>query len=194
MRRATLAAALLTTLAVTSCSSGDGGTATGKEANAKTSAPASPTAQREDGPLKLGQAHHWTGKSTDGKRVSGTVVAIAYMHPDPRIDLPAETSDYDNPDWVSLEVKGCIDKDSATTGFSQEPWALAFPDSTRIAAPLISGSGTAKPEYSVQGAVVKPGDCLRGKITFSVEHGTRPSRIIWGPTDQRPAEWVVPKA
>ncbi|MZD08283.1 hypothetical protein GTW43_24845, partial [Streptomyces sp. SID5785] len=169
MRRTILAAALLTALAVTGCSNNGGTEATADNKPSRKPA-VSPSPKQDEGPLKLGQAHHWTDKGPKGEAVSGTVTAIAYTHPDPRIDMVDGVSDYDNPVWVSLEVKGCIDKDSATAGFSQEPWSLAFPDDTRVNAPLISGSGTAKPEYSVQGAVVKPGGCLRGKITFSVEH------------------------
>lgn len=195
MRRTILATALLTTLAVAGCSTSGSEKTADTKPSRKTSEQTSPSPkQADEGRLKLGQVHHWSDHGENGKQISGTVTAIAYTQPDPGIDLAADISDYDNPDWVALEVKGCIDKDSATGGFSQEPWALAFRDDTRIDAPLISGSGTAKPEYSTQGTIVKPGDCLRGKITFSVEHGTRPTRIVWGPADMDPAEWAIPEA
>lgn len=192
MRRTILAAALLATLTVTGCSN-NGDTEATEENKPSRKPAASPSPSKEEGPLKLGEAHHWSDKDENGAAVSGTVTAIAYTQPDPRIDMTGAASDYENPDWVSLEVKGCIDKNSATSGFSQEPWSLGFPDDTRVNAPLISGYGTAKPEYSVQGAAVKPGGCLRGKITFSVEGGTRPTLIIWAPVDKDPVEWAVPK-
>ena len=192
MRRTTLvAAALLSTIALAGCSNSTSDEPAG---DAKPSRkPASQTPTQDPGPLKIGQTHHWRDKGQNEERLSGTVTVLAYTQPSTQVDLPDEVADYDNPDWAVLEVKGCIDKDSGTSGFSQEPWALSFPDDTRVNAPLISGSGTAKPEYSVDGAVVKPGDCLRGKITFSVEHGTRPARILYGPADAAPAEWAVPK-
>jgi hypothetical protein len=77
---------------------------------------------------------------------------------------------------------------------SQEPWALGFPDYTRIQAPFVNGEGVPKPEYPIGSTAVKAGTCLRGKITFSMERGTRPNQIIYGPEGRDPVEWTVPKA
>lgn len=198
MRRslpATLLAAALST-AVTGCSTGGSSEPT---AQAKPKAPASqptakPSPKRNVGPLALGKVHRWGGKDEKGNRIVGTVTAVAYRQPASEVDLPQEVSDFDKPDWVVLEVKGCVGADSATVSFSQAPWALRFDDDTRLNSPQITGDGTAKPEYPVDAVKVKAGDCLRGKITFSVERGSRPIEAIYGRGEDDPVEWAIPKA
>lgn len=76
---------------------------------------------------------------------------------------------------------------------AQSPWTLGYPDDTRIQAPGVSGAGVPKPEYPVEGTAVRPGTCLRGKITFSMAKGTRPDRIIYGPGGRAPSPGPCPR-
>ncbi|MFJ9177078.1 hypothetical protein [Streptomyces sp. NPDC102360] len=148
---------------------------------------------KADAPLKLGSGTHWRDTNNDGGKVSGTTTALSYMQP-AEVDLPNDAADFKNPVWAVLEVKACADTNSATFGVSQEPWALGFPDDTRLQAPILSGSGVPKPEYASDGELIKAGTCLRGKITFSIEKGTRPDTIVYSPEGRDPIEWSIPKA
>jgi len=57
----------------------------------------------------------------------------------------------------------------------------------------LGGSGVPKPEYPSDATAVKPGSCLRGNITYSVERGTRPDQVIYGVEGRDPVEWTIPK-
>lgn len=92
-------------------------------------------------------------------------------------------------------MKVCADAKSSSVLVAQDPWALGFSDDTRLQAPLISGGGVPEPEYPTgDGALVKAGTCLRGKITFSLEHGARPATAMYAPEGMDPIEWAIPKA
>ncbi|MER6147969.1 hypothetical protein [Streptomyces hirsutus] len=161
---------------------------------APTSPSATATTDAPSGPLKFGAAHHWTGTDPEGRPVSGTTTAISYTQPATGVDLPDEAADFEDSVWAVLEVKVCADKNSNTLIVSQAPWALGFPDDTRLQAPSLTGGGVPKPEYPATEGTVKAGTCVRGKITFSVEDGTRPNQVIYAPAEQEPVEWAVPKA
>ncbi|WP_225638865.1 hypothetical protein [Streptomyces solaniscabiei] len=197
--RRTACVALLVAASATGCSNDPGGnrapTTTTPQSSEAPTASAAAKGNTESGPLKLGVGHQWTDTDYDGSPLSGTTTAISYTQPATGVDLPDEVSDFENPVWAILEVKVCAGKDSSTLNVSQGPWALGFPDDTRLQAPGTSGSGVPKPEYPTgDGALVKAGTCLRGKITFSVEEGTRPNEIIYAPEGKDPVEWAVSKA
>ncbi|MFE2670715.1 hypothetical protein [Streptomyces mirabilis] len=195
-RRAACAALLIAATA-TACSSSShdkAPAATGQPAKAPAPSAAA-THKANTGQLKLGAGHHWTDTDTDGSHIGGTTTAISYTQPTTEVDLPNEAADFKNPVWAILEVKVCADQDSSSVLVAQDPWALGFPDDTRLQAPSLNGSGVPKPEYPTgDGALVKAGTCLRGKITFSLEKGTRPNQIIYAPEGKDPVEWAAPKA
>ncbi|MBZ6250376.1 hypothetical protein KVH27_18570 [Streptomyces olivaceus] len=199
-RTTAVAALAVLALTLTACSSGgdsddDTKASTATASSNEPTSSASPTQDAAQGPLKLGTGHHWTDTDTDGSHISGTTTAISYSQPATGVDLPDEVSDFDSPVWAVLEVKVCADEDSSSVLVAQDPWALGFSDDTRLQAPGTSGSGVPKPEYPTgDGALVKAGTCLRGKITFSVGEGTRPDQVIYAPADRDPVEWAVPKA
>ncbi|WP_372350915.1 hypothetical protein [Streptomyces sp. KL116D] len=176
----------------TGCSSNAPRPAAAPEASKRPAAsPAAKTKPR--GPLKLGKGHHWSDTDNDGSHISGTTTALTYTQP-VSVDLPAEAADFKNPTWAVLEVKVCADSTSTTVLVAQDPWALGFPDDTRLNAPLLSGGGVPKPEYPTgEAGRVMAGTCLKGKITFSLEHGTRPDTIVYAPEGRDPVEWVIPK-
>ncbi|WP_420037705.1 hypothetical protein ACN2WE_40540 [Streptomyces sp. cg28] len=157
--------------------------------------PASPTEAKDQpsGPRKLGTGSHWSDTDIDGSSISGTTTALTYTQP-ARLDLSNEAADFKNPTWAILEVKVCADTTSTSILVAQDPWALGFPDDTRLNAPQLSGSGVPQPEYPTgDGSLVTAGTCLKGKITFSLEHGTRPDTIVYAPEGRDPVEWAVPK-
>ncbi|MET8098119.1 hypothetical protein ABZV29_16815 [Streptomyces sp. NPDC005236] len=192
--RTTLAAVLLVAATVAACSSSstdDEPRTASAQSVSRSTAPAAAKAS----PLKIGTGHHWSDTDTDGSHISGTTTVMGYAQPVKMDDaLSRNLSDFENPVWATLDVKLCADSSSTTVMSSQSPWALGFPDDTRIQAPFVSGAGVPKPEYPLDGAAVKAGSCLRGKITFSMEHGTRPNQIVYGPEGRDPVEWSVPKA
>ncbi|MFF3420307.1 hypothetical protein ACFYW9_37450 [Streptomyces sp. NPDC002698] len=189
-----LTAVLLLTATATACSSSSTDNKP-RTASAKTTSGATASTAAKTSPLKIGTGHHWSDTDTDGSHISGTTTVKGYTQPI-KMDgsLSHGLSDFEHPVWATLDVKLCADSSSTTVMSSQKPWTLGFPDDTRIQAPLVSGAGVPKPEYPVDSAAVTPGSCLRGKITFSMERGTRPDRIIYGPEGRDPVEWSVPKA
>ncbi|MFF5482230.1 hypothetical protein ACFY5C_33650 [Streptomyces sp. NPDC012935] len=194
--RTALCSTLLVVTAATACSSSD--SADSKPAKATTRASSTPTtsvsAKADTGsPLKLGTGHHWTDTDLDGSHISGTTTALSYTQP-AKVDLPDGAADFPDGEWAILEIKLCADDTSTNVQTAQGPWNLGFPDDSRLAAPGLSGGGVPKPEYPVDGATLTPGECLRGKITFSVEKGTRPDRIIYAVDGRDPVTWTVPKA
>lgn len=128
------------------------------------------------------------------KPISGTATVLSYAQPAKDVDLTKEASDFAHPVWSVLEVKVCVAAKSSPVTVSQGPRALGFPDDTRLDAPNVSGSGVPKPEYAGNGATVNAGSHLRGKITYLVERGTRPDRIVYGAAGRDTVEWAVPKA
>lgn len=195
-RRAACAALLIAAAATGCSSSSDDSKAPATGQSAQAPAPtATATPRAAAGPLQLGTGRHWSDTDNDGSHISGTTTAISYTQPATGIGLPDEAADFKDPVWAVLDVKVCADQDSTSVLVAQDPWALGFPDDTRLQAPRLSGSGVPKPEYPTGGgALVRAGTCLRGKITFSLEKGTRPNRIVYAPDGRDPVEWAVPKA
>ncbi|MGW2770729.1 hypothetical protein [Streptomyces sp. NPDC001275] len=194
-RRAACAALLALAALTAGCSNGSDDKPS--KAADKPSRPATsetPTATATPGRLSFGSGWHWSATDDDGKSISGTSTVLRYTQPAKDVDLPKEAADFPNPDWSVLEVKVCVDAKSSSVTVSQSPWALGFPDDSRLDAPRLSGAGVAKPEYAANGATLNPGSCLRGRITYSVEHGTRPDRIVYGAVGRDTVEWAVPKA
>ncbi|WP_237551277.1 MULTISPECIES: hypothetical protein [unclassified Streptomyces] len=145
------------------------------------------------GTRKLGTGSHWSDTDIDGSPIGGTFTALSYTQP-ARLDLPNEATDFKNPTWAILEVRVCADVSSTPILAAQTPWALEFPDGSRLNAPLLSGSGVPQPEFPTgDGIPVTAGTCLAGKITFSLEHGTRPSTVVYTHAGHDPIEWAVPK-
>ncbi|BAC73419.1 hypothetical protein AQJ43_32995 [Streptomyces avermitilis] len=146
------------------------------------------------GALKIGVGHHWSDTDTDGSHISGTTTVMGYTQPAKGATLSDDVTDVPHPVWATLDVRLCADATSTTVMASQTPWSLGFPDGTRGRAPLFSGSGVPKPEYPTGSAAVRPGSCLRGKITFAVERGTRPDQVIYDVESRDPVGWAVPAA
>lgn len=194
MHTRTAACAVLL-VAATACTSSGGDKADPKPSASAPQTTSSPTPSAPAAKaLAFGSGSHWSDTDDDGRHISGTTTVMGYTQPAKDVTLPDEVSNIPNPDWAVLDVKVCIGADSATVRVAQQPWNLGYADDTRLTAPMISGSGVAEPAYSVEGAAVKPGSCYRGKITFFVKHGTRPTQVIYGVTDRDNVEWAVPKA
>ncbi|MFC8361120.1 hypothetical protein ACFUIY_14755 [Streptomyces griseorubiginosus] len=191
---ALLALATLTTGCSGDSTSDDAKSAPSKATSPSPAAAASASPSAAPGPLTVGAGTKWSDTDLDGSPVSGTTTVLSYTQPAKDVELPKSAADFPNPEWAILEVKVCADAASSTFKASQGPWSLSFPDDTRLDAPGLSGGGVPKPEYPVDGASVKAGTCLRGKITFSVDKGTRPTQVIYAPEGRDPIEWAVPKA
>lgn len=189
-------AALLIAATVTACSNGSSDhKAASKPKRTATSTPTvTASAKTASGPLALGAGHHWSDTDLDGSHISGTTTVLSYTQPAPGVHLDKVLSDFPHPEWALLEVKMCADRTSSNVQVSQSPWKLGFPDDTQLQVPGISGAGIPKPEYPVESALVQPGRCLRGKITLSVEKGTRPNEVIYAVQGRDPIIWTVPKA
>lgn len=194
-------AACTTLLALATLTAGCSGNSSddAKSTPSKTTSPspaaaAAASPSSTPGPFKVGAGNKWSDTDLDGSPVSGTTTVLSYTQPAKDVELPKAAADFANPEWAILEIKVCADATSSTFKTSQGPWSLSFPDDTRLDAPGLSGGGVPKPEYPVDGASVKAGTCLRGKITFSVEKGTRPTQIIYAPEGREPIEWAVPRA
>ncbi|WP_033285454.1 hypothetical protein [Streptomyces sp. NRRL F-525] len=194
MNTRTAACAALLIAAATACSSNtssDDSKAPTTAANPTSGTTA--TAVAKPKALSIGAGRHWSDTDLDGSHISATTSVISYTQP-AKVDLPDALADFPDPTWAILEVKVCADATSTNVIVAQSPWALGYPDDTRIQAPGVSGAGIPKPEYPVEGTAVQPGTCLRGKITFGMAKGTRPDRIIYGPGGRDPVTWTVPKA
>ncbi|MCG0061725.1 hypothetical protein L0F81_00225 [Streptomyces tricolor] len=197
MRARTAAcAALLIAATATACSSGstDQKAATKPAVKASSTPTAAASAKTAGSPLRLGAGHHWSDTDLDGSHISGTTTVLSYSQPAPGVHLEQALSDFPHPEWAIIEVKVCADRTSSNVQVSQTPWKLGFPDDTQLQVPGISGAGIPKPEYPIEGTLVQPGRCLRGKITLSVEKGTRPNEIIYAVQGRDPIIWTVPKA
>ncbi|MFF0143535.1 hypothetical protein ACFYRN_45015 [Streptomyces sp. NPDC005227] len=192
VRRA--AAALVIACTATACSvtAGSGPNADAPAAAAKSSG--KPTSSPAADALAFGAGSHWSDTDTDGSHISGTTTVIGYRQPAQGVSLPDEASGLPHPDWAVLDVKVCAATDSTNVIVAQGPWSLRYADGTRLTAPKISAEGVAEPVYSVGGAVVRPGTCYRGKITFSVKHGSTPTGVVYDVDSRDPVEWTVPKA
>ncbi|MET7764828.1 DUF1942 domain-containing protein [Streptomyces sp. NPDC005393] len=192
-RTITTTAALL--LALTACNDGDSATQSNADKPSQAASSKAPAkASAPPKPLPFGSGWKWTDTDEDSSPISGTTTVLNYTQPAADVGLPDDIADSKNPEWAVLEVKVCVDSKSSSVTVSQEPWALGFPDDTRLDVPIFSGSGVPKPEYATNGATVNPGDCLRGKITFDVERGSRPDSVVYGAADRDTVEWAIPKA
>lgn len=196
-RRATCTALLALAVVTAGCSSGtDDKAQSTPSQSTRNPAPAkaAPSATAKPGPMKFGTGWPWSDKDDKGKPISGTSTVLSYTQPAKDVGLPDDAADFPDAEWSVLEVKVCVNAKSSPVTVSQGPWALGFPDDSRLDAPNLSGSGVPKPEYAANGATINPGDCLRGKITFSVKRGTRPDSVVYGAAGRDTVEWAVPKA
>jgi hypothetical protein len=181
MTRTTTTLLLATALGLTACTSTSHDDA--KPTPAPSSASPSPA-----GPLTLGQPNRWHEPG-----YAGTTTALAYHQPVTVKSISLKALGYPASSvWATLDVKVCNAKGSKMFTVSQSPWALAFADDTRTAAPSISGSDIPKPEFPVNDTRVMPGDCIRGLVTFVVGKGQRPVRVVYGTETQDPVVWAVP--
>ena len=202
--RTTIVAVMLLGATATACSgtiddkasaAAAGSTGTGSTGTGSTGTPTTSVGEgAKAGPLRIGTGRHWSDIDTDGSPISATTTVLSYTQPAKGVRLPDAAADFSDPVWATLEVKVCADSDSTNVMVGQTPWSLGFADDTRLAAPGLSGSGVPKPEYPADGAAVRPGSCLRGKITYSLEKGTRPNQVIYGVEGRDPIEWTIPKA
>ncbi|WP_371612888.1 hypothetical protein [Streptomyces clavifer] len=94
--------------------------------------------------------------------------------------------------WATLELKLCSTK--GTSGATRYPWALAYTDGSRIEPSGVTYGDFPKPEYPYE-AMVKEGDCIRGKTVFAVPGDERPDRVLYTTKlFDTPPEWHVPNA
>ncbi|MFF7891517.1 DUF1942 domain-containing protein [Streptomyces sp. NPDC007907] len=194
MRTRAITAIAVLLLTLTACNDGDSTTQSNADKPSQAASYKAPAeASAPPKPLRFGSGWKWADTDEDGSPISGTTTVLSYTQPADDVGLPEDIADSKNPEWAVLEVKVCVDSKSSSVTVSQEPWALGFPDDTRLDAPIFSGSGVPKPEYATNGATVNPGDCLRGKITFDIERGSRPDSVVYGRADRDTVEWAIPK-
>jgi hypothetical protein len=180
--RTTVTAALLL-LGATACTGG--GAVDGKASGA------TPTTAAKA--LTLGTGRHWKDIDGDGSYIAATTTALTYTQPVKGVHLPDYLADLPDPEWAVLEVRTCADADSTNVMVAQSPWTLRLADGTKVKPLGLSGYDVPAPAYPVSGAAVRPGDCLRGKITFGLAKGSRPDRIVYD-VERRPAvTWAVPR-
>ncbi|MER7836907.1 hypothetical protein ABTY98_13570 [Streptomyces sp. NPDC096040] len=182
--RTTVTAALLLAATATACAGG-GADATGAKASR-------PSAAAEA--LTLGSGRHWKDIDGDGSYISATTTAVSYTQPARGVNLPRYLADIPDPEWAVLEVKTCADAASTNVIVAQSPWTLRLKDGTEVKPLGLGGHGIPAPTYPVSGEAVRPGDCLRGKITFSVPKGSRPERIVYDVRRRPAVTWSVPRA
>ncbi|MFD6684169.1 DUF4352 domain-containing protein [Micromonospora parva] len=191
MRPSTLAAAIAAgLLALTACSEPPA-PRSASTTPPPTTASASPTpSPTPSTPFAMGAKYTWHGEY-EGKTLDGHTTVLSYTQPVQGISGPGEGLGYAHPVWAVVDIKVCNTKGETIT-VSRMPWSLSFPDDTRADASTLSGGDMPKPEFPTLDTVLKPGDCLRGKVPFIVEKGKRPDRIIYTAGEAEPVEWTVP--
>lgn len=187
-------AALLGAVTLTGCSGGD------TDAKPKPTKTATPSPSEEPtpspsptGPVIIGDTWEWEGKDDKGA-YSGTTTVLSYEQHvartsiQPEEEFGPESKGYV---WAALELKVCT-----TTGdvyVDNTPWTLAYEDGARIQPSTVTYGDFPKPEYPAVPTIVKPSDCVRGKIVFSVPSDQRPEKVVYAPSDGDVTEWAVPK-
>ncbi|WP_405808178.1 hypothetical protein OG729_25135 [Streptomyces sp. NBC_00210] len=187
---AAIAATLL--LALTGCSGGGDDKPKARsstKAPSTTPAKASPT-PTQAGPLAFGKTLT-VPDSEDGTVATATVLGYEQgsMKAATTADEEFGTTGYV---WAVLELKVCSTKGSV--GITRYPWVLAYADGSRIEPSGTTYDDLPKPEYPHE-AMIKEGDCVRGKTVFAVPDKQRPERVLY--TTElftTPPEWSVPKA
>ncbi|MFE3167640.1 hypothetical protein [Streptomyces sp. NPDC059224] len=181
--RTTVTTVLLLAATATACTGGGSGT-TGAGASGPSGAEA----------LTLGTGAHWKDVDGDGSHISATTTAVSYTQPAEGVRLPTNLADFPDSEWAVLEVRTCADADSTNVIVAQSPWTLRLKDGTEVKPLGLKGYGVPAPAYPVSAGTVRPGGCLRGKITFGVAEGSRPDSIVYD-VQRRPAvTWSVPRA
>ncbi|MFD4003184.1 hypothetical protein [Streptomyces rubiginosohelvolus] len=163
--------------------------AAGPKPSKAASAPSPEPAQTEDVPLDFGEIVTVLDKE-DGSEATSTVVSYEQgIKAETAADDEFGTKGYV---WAALELKLCATK--GTSGATRYPWALAYSDGARIEPSGVTYGDFPKPEYPYE-AMVKQGDCIRGKTVFAVPGDQRPERVLYT-TElfDTPPEWSVPKS
>ncbi|MFE9296582.1 DUF4352 domain-containing protein [Streptomyces niveus] len=181
-----MSAALL--LVLTGCS--DGGKTEAKTSETAPSASPTEKVAPEPAELKIGAEYSWES-DVDGYTATGATTVLSYEQPVKGTSLPGEGLGLADPEWAAVEVKVC-NAGPDPISVSQLPWSLRFPDDTRADTTGLNGGDLPKPEFPTEDTVVRADDCLRGKIPFAVERGTRPDLIVYTPSASSPVEWTVP--
>ncbi|MFF4895047.1 hypothetical protein [Streptomyces sp. NPDC001068] len=182
--RTTVAAALLLAATATACTGG--GVATSGSVASRPSA--------DPKPLALGSGRHWKDIDGDGSHISATTSAVGYTQPAKGVHLPTNLADFPDSEWAVLEVRTCVDAGSTNVIVAQSPWTLRLRDGTEVKPLGLKGYGVPAPTYPVSAGTVRPGDCLRGKITFGMAKGTRPDRIVYDVRRRPAVTWTVPRS
>ncbi|WP_228988606.1 hypothetical protein [Streptomyces sp. DH8] len=143
----------------------------------------------EDAPLAFGETV--TVRNKD-EGTEATVAVVSYKQGIKAEVAADEEFGTDGYVWATLELKLCSTK--GTSGATRYPWALAYSDGARIEPSGVTYGDFPKPEYPYE-AMVKQGDCIRGKTMFAVPGDQRPERVLYT-TElfDTPPEWSVPKS
>lgn len=188
MHTRTATAALLLALATLTACSADGDDP--KPAPTTPAAKAAPTKATPSpaAPMPFGKALTLEG-TEPGSIATATVLGYEQGNINPQTSADEEfgTTGYV---WATIELKACNKK--GALGVTRYPWALAYADGTRIEPSGVTYGDFPKPEYPYE-AIVKTGDCVRGKTVFAVPGNQRPDRVLY--TTEilpEPAEWAVP--
>ncbi len=126
---------------------------------------------------------------------AGTVEATVYDYRQPvtTVGKPAQ-SGYE---YAAADLKVCVtDRATDPIVLGQNPWSLAYADSTRAVASSERYDDFPLPAYPVgyDGEPQTPaGQCKRGWLVFPAPAGQRPVTIDYQPSDEpAPLPWTVP--
>ncbi|MGW3213130.1 hypothetical protein ACWDBC_12875 [Streptomyces parvus] len=193
MRTRTITATLITAglLALSACGTEPepDAPAAGPTPTTATSTPSPEPTPTDNAPLAFGETVAVTDEE-DGSEATATVLGYQQgIKAETTADEEAGTKGYV---WAALELKLCAIK--GTSGATRYPWALAYSDGARIEPSGVTYGDFPKPEYPYE-AMVKQGDCIRGKTVFAVPGNQRPERVLYT-TElfDTPPEWSVPKS
>lgn len=191
MRTRTTAGALVAAglLALTACGTEPAAPAAVPKPTKAASTPSPDPTPVEEAPLAFGETVTVLDKEDDTEAKTAVIGYEQGVKAETTADDEFGTKGYV---WAALELKLCSIK--GTSGATRYPWALAYSDGARIEPSGVTYGDFPKPEYPYE-AMVKEGDCIRGKTVFAVPGDQRPDRVLY--TTElfgTPPEWSVPKS
>jgi hypothetical protein len=94
--------------------------------------------------------------------------------------------------WGAADVQACSSPTSIfDVSVSDAPWALVFADGSLISPATAGHAEFPQPVYPSTPRGLKPGECLRGWITFAVPPATAPEFVRYAPQDAAALNWVA---
>lgn len=145
--------------------------------------PATATPAAQEGPAKLG-----TAQTTSGEGV--VIRATAYRYRRLHSTVPAPHGRI----YAGADVKACVVKAPAgkTVGVSWMPWTLGFADDSSVDPVSEWSPDTFDVHlYPADDRPLRPGQCMRGWVLYSLRKGERPTTVSYEPQSSSPAAWRI---